>query len=127
MDEVTVDSWDQMLIIQPPVNGNSLGHSAAFLQLNDIFTTNLSASQARVYLEDLDQYLEMEELRFRYCARTRPSDAAELVLDGLDVLHQVVKAALQQPRPDTDTRLEWLQFAVEADEAIQEGKALLGR
>jgi hypothetical protein len=101
------------------------GHTAAFLQLNDIFTNELSVMQTRSYLTDLYEHLDQE---VRHFERMPPiwqnsayTEGVALVLEGLLVLQEVVQLALREDRPPDN----WLETAMEADFILREGTDLL--
>lgn len=101
------------------------GHTAAFLQLNDILTAELSPDQTRSYLEDLAGYLDRECQRFERMPAVRHNanynEGVALVLEGLSVLQAVVVESLSQASPPAD----WLEVAMEADLCLRDGTDLL--
>lgn len=113
-------------------NGNAFadlavhrGHTPVFLQLNDIFTNELTVMQTRAYLTDLYDHLDKEARRFERLPpiwqNSAYTEGVALVLEGLMVLQEVVQHALREDRPPDN----WLETAMEADFILREGTDLL--
>lgn len=112
-------------------NGNAFadlsvhrGHHPVFLQLNDILTAEISVSECRIYLRELQQYLDQEARRFEALPPIWQSSAytegVALMLEGIFVLHEVVEQTLEGPGPPEN----WLETALEADVFLREATEL---